>query len=714
MRSIGCLAVAALLFGACGGGSGNQQDAGVQEDAFHQWDVYHPPQTDGPPQQDTGPVSCLVAQDYGALGVLDGFVNTGSDVTDVVTYIAALDGASAPDLLWVELYNGYGVFENGIKPGTYQLTGDELDYAMCGACVTLTANYNMTTGEWQQDYMATGGTLTITEVEPRVIGTLSNVTFNRAVFEQSGQTLYDDCTSAVTSGEFDAWFGATATFKIIGLTDFHGQLDTVGGTTPKGGAAVLSAYVAQERNSCTLVVGAGDMVGASPPLSSFFNEEPAIKALNLIGLDVTALGNHEFDKGLTALNSLITLAEFDYTSANLTNIGTELPGAVAPYVIYDVLDIGVAVIGITDTDLADVTLAANRGTLAVADQAATITAVQNARAAAATAGATIFIGAFHAGANPGGTTGQLLEIANALTGFDAFIGGHTHYADLDTTTTTGGVPIVQPNIKGQAYARISLTVNTETGVATARDAEIVQAVAASVTPDAAVVSMLAPYRADLAPILDVVIGQTTATFPRDGSAERLAESALGNLVADALKATYSTDFAYINSGTLRAPLPSTYTPTSGTPVRPPDAAPWDLLKGDIYELLPFGNMAVTRTITGAQLWAMLENGFSQLPAANGRFPQVAGFIVTYNPAATAGSRVVSVTLPDGTTAVANDGNTTYSLATVDFVNLGGDGYTMLADGAGVQQALMPEVVIGYVDAQNTVSPSTTPARIVAQ
>jgi 5'-nucleotidase len=223
--------------------------------------------------------------------------------------------------------------------------------------------------------------------------------------------------------------------------------------------------------------------------------------------------------------------------------------------------------------------------------------------------------------------------------------------------------------------------------------------------------MLDTYRTQLSPILDGVIGQATATFPRDGNTERLAEAPLGNLVADALRATYATQLAYITAGGLRAALPSSYVPLTGTPVRPPAAAPWDLVKGDIYELLPFGNMAVTRTVTGTQLWAMLENGFGQLPTASGRFPQISGFKVVYNPAAAAGARVVSVKLLDNTD-IPNDA-TTYTLATIDFVNLGGDGYTMLNDGAGVQQALMPEMLIAYIDDLNTITPATD-GRITAQ
>ena len=712
MRSFTSLAIAALFICACGGSNeNNQSDAAPQDDAARQWDTNRP--QDSTPQPD-GPVTCLVTEDFGALGALDGFMADGADPTDSAVYYVALNSDTKPDVLWIELFNGFGVFTDGIVPGTYQLTGDELNYATCGACVDITADYDMTAGTWKQDYMATGGTLTITEVTPRLIGTLTNVTFGRADIDgTTGETtLTGDCPSALTSGSFDTWLAATATFKIIGLTDLHGQLNPFFG---KGGAAQLAALIDSERNSCTLVVGAGDMIGASEPLSSFFAEETTIKALNLMGLDATTLGNHEFDKGLTALESLISLAEFDYVSSNLTNLSTNLPGVEAPYVIYDFLGIKVAVIGITDVDLAAVTLPANLGTLTVTPTVAeAATQAQAARTAAQTAGATVFIAMVHLGATSA-TEGELFTFASAVTGFDVIVGGHSHYTDLNTTS--GTTVLVQPANKGQSYARISLSVSTETGAVSTRTGEIVPAVLPDGgTPDPEVVAMLDPYRTQLAPILDAVIGVASASFPRDGAAERTAEAALGDLVADALRDKYSTQLAYVCAGVLSAPLPSTYAPVSTALRRPATGyaagPPWDLVKGDVYALLPYGNVAVTRTVTGTQLWEMLENGFSLIETVKGRFPQISGFKVEYDPDGTVGARVVSVKLPDDTPILKD--STTYTLATYDFINLGGDGYTMLNDGAGVQQDLLAEVVAAYITAQSPITPATLGTRLIPQ
>jgi 5'-nucleotidase len=239
-------------------------------------------------------------------------------------------------------------------------------------------------------------------------------------------------------------------------------------------------------------------------------------------------------------------------------------------------------------------------------------------------------------------------------------------------------------------------------------------VTAAVTPDPAVVAMLAPYRTALGAQFDRVIGVATGVFPRGGNIERLREVAIGNLIADAMRARYGTQLAFTNGGGIRAALPSSYAPADHALRRttPGYAAgpPYDLVVGDIYTVLPFGNEVLVRTVTGAQLHAVLEHSVSSLPAAVGKFAQISGFRFTYDVARPPGARVVSVTLADGTPIAADA--TTYSLATNDFLNEGGDGYTMLADGQGVTGELLAQILLEYVEARATITP-TIDGRILA-
>ncbi len=127
--------------------------------------------------------------------------------------------------------------------------------------------------------------------------------------------------------------------QILNVSDWHGQLDPLSVGTPAvsiGGAAVLKAYFDQHRaaNPNTLLLTAGDAVGATPPLSSFFRDEPTIRAMRLMGFDADTLGNHNFDAGTARLQQQIDLARsttepgkpFTYLSANLKNVNDNVTG----------------------------------------------------------------------------------------------------------------------------------------------------------------------------------------------------------------------------------------------------------------------------------------------------------------------------------------------------------------------------------------------------
>jgi len=201
-------------------------------------------------------------------------------------------------------------------------------------------------------------------------------------------------------------------------------------------------------------------------------------------------------------------------------------------------------------------------------------------------------------------------------------------------------------------------------------------------------------------------------FPRGGNIERREEVAIGNLIADAIRLRYGTQLALTNGGGIRAPLPSSYLPADTTLRRTtPGYAPgppFDLVVGDVFTVLPFGNSVVTRNVTGAQLWAALENGVSQINPAtclgtDGRFPQISGFKLTFKCSNPVGARVLSVAFMDGTPILAD--GTTYTFATNDFVNAGGDSYTMLADGQGVTREVMADVVLEYIEGLGTITPT---------
>ena len=500
--------------------------------------------------------------------------------------------------------------------------------------------------------------------------------------------------------------------QFLDVSDWHGQLDPLsfgsGDTAYQaGGAAVLSAYFKQDRaaNPNTLTFTAGDAYGASPPLASFFGEQPAVDAMNLIGFDADTFGNHNFDRGIAPLQGLINRAKFAYVSANLSNLDANLTN-VKPYKVFTIRGVKVAVVGITNPEARELVAPTALGSLQITDPVA---AAEKARLAARAEGAQVIVALTHLGVTSldpmtQAPSGPLIDFASKVNGYDVIFGDHTN---VQYSGVFNKALVVENLSKGASYARVQLTFDRNNDTVLQSNNAFVIPKTAAVTPDPAVVAQLAPYRAQLAAQLDTRLGVATALFPRANNNERLGEVALGDLVADAVRARYGTQLAIVNGGTLRSPLPSSYAPQDTTLRRPAPGyqagPPYDVVAGDVYSVLPFGNSVVTRTVTGTKLYAVLENSVSSLPGSNGRFLQISGFSYQYDVSKSVGSRVVSVTL-DGGTAILKDA-TSYTLTLPDFTNAGGDGYAMLVDGQGTTRELDAQVVLDAIKAQGTITPT---------
>jgi 5'-nucleotidase len=223
--------------------------------------------------------------------------------------------------------------------------------------------------------------------------------------------------------------------------------------------------------------------------------------------------------------------------------------------------------------------------------------------------------------------------------------------------------------------------------------------------------LLAPYRTQLAEKLDDKTSTASGTLPLDGT-ERVQESALGDVVADAFLAKYAAAGAQVaitNGAGLRDALPSSYAPSDMTLRRPAAGyaagPPYDLVVGDVYSVLPFGDFLVLRPVTGALLWQVLEQSVFDEPSANNGFLQVAGLEFTYQLSAPAGARVQSVTLDDGT-VVTRDDPTTYMLVDTSYLDTGGDDYGMLVETpAATGRDVDAQALLEYLQANPQVTPA---------
>jgi 2',3'-cyclic-nucleotide 2'-phosphodiesterase (5'-nucleotidase family) len=186
---------------------------------------------------------------------------------------------------------------------------------------------------------------------------------------------------------------------------------------------------------------------------------------------------------------------------------------------------------------------------------------------------------------------------------------------------------------------------------------------ADVTPDPEIAAAVAVYEGELNRDMDVSLGVTALALDSRTATVRTREAAIGNIVADAMRAAARADVAIMNGGGIRGG--KLY------------AANASISRRDVLAELPFGNRVVTVDISGRALKAAIENGLSQLPNASGRYPQVSGLVVEADLKQPAGSRITAIKVGNAPLDEAR----TYRVATNDFLARGGDGYAMLADAA---------------------------------
>jgi 2',3'-cyclic-nucleotide 2'-phosphodiesterase (5'-nucleotidase family) len=519
---------------------------------------------------------------------------------------------------------------------------------------------------------------------------------------------------------------------ILDISDYHGQLvplseaaDSIGPTFSIGGAAFLKPWFDAYRGENpgrTITLTAGDAVGATPPISAAFGDKPTIELMNKMGFNLDGLGNHNFDRGEQYLrNELIPLANFKYVSANIVYPRTgEPPAEWSKSRNFDIGGVRIGIIGFSNEDIPELTKPGSLGPFVVTNA----TAAVNKRAAQLNnqkgMGAIIAIG--HHGATAGTLnepSGPLIDLADSVSNVDAVIGDHTNFQVV--SHRPNGVLVTENLSKGVRFTRVRLVINAVTGNVVYKTADFHKPWNIGVTPDPAIQARINELNDQLRPIMGTVIGTSNRFVPRSDSCGRvdgrLCESLVGDIVTDAMRTTYATDFAITNSGGLRADLtcPTTDNPDDFCPAYTPP--PYPITRGQVLGVLPFGNTVATVDVSGVELKQALENGVSSMPAANGRFPQVSGLCFTYDIVASVGNRLMSVVrqAADGTCtgpAVDLTVGSTYHLAVNDFMAAGGDGYPNVGSRAH-SQGIMDQVTADYIAANTPLSPAIQ-GRVVCQ
>jgi len=529
------------------------------------------------------------------------------------------------------------------------------------------------------------------------------------------------CPSSASVPPSDA--GASTEVQILSLSSLLGQLDpyasfdAAGVEHDFGGLAVLSSYFAADRaaHDNTVLLVAGNSFAASPPLSAQFADVPTLKGLELLGDSAESLSDHNFDDGIPYLQNLVNQATYPYVSSNIVGVQAQVSSRVqVPFLMVSAGSVKLGVLGLTDPNAPNITFPGSFGSLTIDEPiAATNAAATQARAAGADAVIALSdyrsTGVGIAGAH----TGPLIDFAQGLSGVDVVLGEN----DVNPTASQVGSTLVVENAwRGLSYGKTLLEIAG--GRVASASATVVSPAVGGVTPDPNADALLAPYRAELAQAFDGRIGVTSAALPFDATLQ-VAEDAMGDVVAQAFLWKYApvgAQVAIVNGGGIRDGLPSAYLPADATLRRPQSGyaagPPYDLVVGDAYSVYPFPDLCVLHPITGAILWAVLEESVFDEPTPSNGFLQICGFDFTYQLSASPGARVQSVTLAGGR-SIARDDTSSILLVVSDYIDGGGDNYGMLVQPTPIRgRDLAQQVLLGYL--QTGPSLSATPAGRITQ
>jgi len=494
----------------------------------------------------------------------------------------------------------------------------------------------------------------------------------------------------------------TVDVQILAVNDFHGNLQPPSGssgrigTVDAGGAEYLATHINNLRaaNPNTVVVSAGDMIGASPLLSALFHDEPSIEAFNQIGLDFNAVGNHEFDEGVYELIRMqeggchpvdgcldgddFAGASFRYLAANVTWKKNDKPIFPA-YKTRSFNGAHIAFIGMTLEGTPSIVTPSGISMLNFKDEADTVNALIPELEKKGIESIVVLIHEGGAQAAPApyngcvGISGAIVDIVNRFDpAVDVVISGHTHNA---YNCVINNMLVTSASSFGRIVTDVDLTIDLSTGDVVSKSANN-NIVTRDVAKDSFITSLIAKYDAIAAPLANRVIGSITAEITRTTNAA--GESALGDVIADAqLEATNDPGFgeavvAFMNPGGIRADL--TYAGSSA------GEGDGNVTYGEMFTVQPFGNSMVTMTLTGAQIDTLLEQQFNGCGIQNAnRILQVSnGFTYSWSSSASACNKVDPATIM--LNGVMIDPAAVYRVTVNSFLADGGDNFTVLREG----------------------------------
>lgn len=516
--------------------------------------------------------------------------------------------------------------------------------------------------------------------------------------------------------------GHTVDLQLLALNDFHGNLEPPAGSSGRvteleadgttksvdaGGVEYLASSLrgARTGHARSLTVAGGDIVGASPLLSGLFHDEPTVEAMNKLGLDVTTVGNHEFDEGKTELLRLqsggchpvdgcygtgrtFTGADYPILSANVIDEKTNKP-LLRPYTVKNVKGVRVGFIGVTLKGTPDIVSADGVKGLKFLDEATTInkyTKVLEHQGVHAIV-ALIHEGGYpassaynydcDAGGSGSGLSGPIVDIAKKVSpDVDTLVTAHTHNAYVCTIPDPAGHPrlVTSAASYGRLFTELDMRYDWRTHDIVRASVKGANHVVDRTQAKAADMTRLLDYWKTLAaPVANKSIGYISKDITRND--EDGDESPLGDLIADAQleygkSLDSGADLALMNPGGIRADLVYAASGSEGDGV---------VTYGEGFAVQPFSNTVNLKDLTGAQLITVLKQQVSGSNEAVPKILQVSdGLTYTLDLTKSGADRVVADSIKISGKAI--DPTATYRVAMNSFLAGGGDGFTELANG----------------------------------
>jgi len=471
-------------------------------------------------------------------------------------------------------------------------------------------------------------------------------------------------------------FGQSTSLTLLTVNDVY-EITPVQG---KGGLAELMTLLRAERATAThhLTTVNGDFLSPSI-MSALLKGAQMVALFNTLGVDAVVFGNHEFDFGPEVTQQRMAEARFIWLGTNVLGPDGKPFGGALAAVTRQVGELTIGLFGLLTPETAKLSSPGPTVTFAPVVPTAK-TAVEALRQA----GVDVIIALTHL------SIAEDRALAQQVPGISVILGGHDHEP---ITWYEGGTLIHKAGYDAHYLGRIDLTIEkraTEKGAQVTVTPSWRMIANRGVMPDQGVAAEVARYTALLDQELGQPVGQTQTALNSQTAEIRTRETTMGNLITDALREALQAEVALINGGGIRG----NRLYEAGT----------TLTRRDILHELPFGNSGVLVELSGADLLTALENGVSQVENKAGRFPQVSGLRLTYNPGKPAGSRVLDVQVG----GKALDRTATYRVATNDFLLKGGDGYSSLPKGKVLIDpsggTMMATTVMRYITAQGSVAP----------